>query len=149
MKKTCSKCGIEKDISDFHKRTKSKDGHNHWCKDCNKNARIRSYRKEPSVQKGLSRKTVLRNREYVYQKLLSSSCVDCGETNPCLLEYDHVTGDKVSGVGEGVVKGWSIEKLDEEISKCEVRCVCCHRLVTLQRSNAYSYRRFYGDLKDR
>lgn len=148
MSKICSKCKAEKDLLEFHKRSKSEDGFASWCKECNKNARKASYKKEPSVQKGLARKTVLRNKEYIYQKLLNSSCVDCGENNPCLLEFDHIMGDKVRGVCEGAVRGWSLEKIDKEISKCEIRCICCHRLKTLERSNAYIYRRFYKDLRD-
>ena len=32
--KTCNKCGETKNYSDFHKWTKSKDGHKHFCKTC-------------------------------------------------------------------------------------------------------------------
>lgn len=30
----CTKCGIEKDISDFHKRSMVTRGHDSWCKSC-------------------------------------------------------------------------------------------------------------------
>jgi len=33
-KKICSKCGIEKDISEYCKHKRLKDGINTWCKDC-------------------------------------------------------------------------------------------------------------------
>jgi hypothetical protein len=32
--KTCSKCKIEKDLSDFYKKKSSKDGHRSECKEC-------------------------------------------------------------------------------------------------------------------
>lgn len=32
--KICTKCKIEKPLSDFHKRSKSKDGHAYRCKTC-------------------------------------------------------------------------------------------------------------------
>lgn len=34
--KKCTKCGVEKDVSEFHKRKSSKDGLDFWCKDCTK-----------------------------------------------------------------------------------------------------------------
>jgi hypothetical protein len=32
--KYCSKCGETKEYSEFHKMTRSKDGHQNWCKIC-------------------------------------------------------------------------------------------------------------------
>ena len=32
--KTCTKCGIEKPLSEFTKKKKSRDGINWWCKEC-------------------------------------------------------------------------------------------------------------------
>lgn len=32
--KKCTKCYIEKEYEDFHKRSKNKDGLRHWCKKC-------------------------------------------------------------------------------------------------------------------
>lgn len=37
MTKTCSKCGSEKDLSQFDKNKCSKDGYNNWCKTCKRN----------------------------------------------------------------------------------------------------------------
>lgn len=32
--KICSKCGIEKPLTEFHKQQRNKDGLRHWCKEC-------------------------------------------------------------------------------------------------------------------
>lgn len=32
--KTCKQCNIEKELSEFHKHSKLKDGHMHICKEC-------------------------------------------------------------------------------------------------------------------
>lgn len=45
QKKVCSKCGVEKEISEFQKRKKSKDGYDAQCKSC-KNKKRRKYRAE-------------------------------------------------------------------------------------------------------
>lgn len=34
MKKVCSKCGIEKDFSEFRKQSQNKDGLSYYCKSC-------------------------------------------------------------------------------------------------------------------
>ncbi len=34
MNKRCTKCGEEKELGEFHKNKKTKDGLNGWCKDC-------------------------------------------------------------------------------------------------------------------
>ena len=38
MKKVCSKCRVEKEESEFHKRRTAKDGIDIWCKSCKKEA---------------------------------------------------------------------------------------------------------------
>ena len=53
--KICTKCGIEKSISEFYKNKKNKDRLQHWCKKCfynlyhiKNNNRIKKYYKENS-----------------------------------------------------------------------------------------------------
>lgn len=57
-------------------------------------------------------------------------CVDCGEDDKVVLEFDHVRGVKVTSVSSMCRGGYSIEKLVAEVEKCEVRCANCHRRKT-------------------
>lgn len=41
--KTCSKCKVEKPITEFHRQSKAKDGLNWYCKPCNCRASIEHY----------------------------------------------------------------------------------------------------------
>jgi hypothetical protein len=36
MTKICSKCGLEKELSEFNKNRTKKDGYASWCRECNK-----------------------------------------------------------------------------------------------------------------
>jgi hypothetical protein len=58
-------------------------------------------------------------------------CVDCGEADPIVLEFDHIEKEtKLAAVSELVwlQRPWRI--ILEEIKKCEVRCANCHRRKT-------------------
>ena len=56
-------------------------------------------------------------------------CVDCGyDANPVALDFDHVRGEKLFGIGLGVKMG--IKRLQAELDKCVVRCANCHRIRT-------------------
>lgn len=52
--------------------------------------------------------------------------MDCGETDVEVLEFDHVdmVGSRAYRVGHYMSS--SLEKLKEEIARCEVRCANCH-----------------------
>lgn len=75
----------------------------------------------------------LRNKEYVYQFLLTHKCVDCGESDPIVLEFDHLS-DKDLEIAAAIFDAWSIKRLQQEIDKCDVRCANCHRKKTLERN---------------
>lgn len=59
---------------------------------------------------------------------LDDGCTDCGfNEDPAALEWDHVRG-KSWNIGS---RRWcSIERLLEEVEKCEVVCANCHRIRT-------------------
>lgn len=76
-------------------------------------------------------------RQMVWDYLLANPCVDCQETNPIVLQFDHVTGKKTAKISTLVNRNISIEKLKLEISQCEVRCSNCHAYKTASEWNHY------------
>jgi hypothetical protein len=62
--------------------------------------------------------------------------VDCGETDPVVLEFDHVR-DKLKDIGYMVTVGFSWSAIQLEIEKCEVRCANCHRRKTARVQGIY------------
>jgi hypothetical protein len=68
-----------------------------------------------------------RNRQFVLNYLQSHPCVDCGESDPLVLTFDHRdTKDKENSICLAIGFCWSIIKLENEINKCDVRCANCH-----------------------
>jgi len=106
------------------------------CKECTKVRSNKWYyeNKEHHIENVRGREISHRNsaRELVLNYLLTHRCVDCGETDPIVLEFDHVQGVKVASVSEMVGQGYSLEKIQAEMEKCVVRCSNCHRRKTTQ-----------------
>lgn len=127
--KVCSVCKVEKQDEDFSFRVKSTGQRRAACKSCvsslDKKNYISSEERRVSIRSRAkdNRKT---NQEYVINHLLSNSCVDCGESDIVVLEFDHVRGKKSFNVCSKLTSV-SLETLKKEIDKCEVRCANCHR----------------------
>lgn len=68
---------------------------------------------------------------------LAAGCVDCGyKDHPEALDFDHLPEFiKSANISNLIHRGpWSA--IEAEISKCEVRCANCHRVMTARRRAA-------------
>ena len=77
------------------------------------------------------------NEGFVLDYLKAHPCMDCGETDPVVLEFDHVRGAKRNLVSTLAHQGYTLGTLVTEIEKCDVVCANCHRRRTAQRGNFY------------
>ena len=76
--------------------------------------------------------------EYIGNFLMAHPCVDCGETDILVLEFDHKNrSEKLLDVANIVKRGFCQKKLITEISLCEVRCANCHRRKTERENNGW------------
>lgn len=140
--KKCSRCRKEKPLSEFTKKKSAKDGFNAACKECTRKVTKSHYKDN---KKYYLEKASKRNRDlapvlkaHILEHFQANPCVDCGETDWRLLEFDHV-GEKKYNISEMVKNGYSLKALQREISECEVRCVKCHRLKTIEQFGWYQY----------
>ena len=132
--KRCGRCGEVKSTDEFHKGSRPGRFYS-YCKACAKVRNAAYYRATPekNAQRQASRDRMRDSaRKFVWEYLLDHPCVDCGEGNPVVLQFDHLR-DKVQSISVMVTRGWSIEKIALEIEKCEVRCANCHLIVTATR----------------
>jgi hypothetical protein len=79
-------------------------------------------------------------RKWIAEHLVGHPCVDCGEADLDVLDFDHVRGAKLFTIAMAVRNGRSLQAIISEIEKCEVRCANCHRRVTRRRERAASNR---------
>ena len=130
--KHCSQCKQSKDLSEFSKNIAKPDGLQAICKTCMKVIRKNHYQanKAATVKKSADRRRMLVNMVWAYKS--QHPCVDCGESNPVVLDFDHIR-DKKFGISAMCMNGNSWERISEEIEKCEVVCSNCHRVRTFDR----------------
>jgi hypothetical protein len=103
--KVCSKCKIEKSLTEFHKATKSKDGYNCYCKFCNK-LNSASYRvTNPNKARSAELKRLYGITLNDYLEILEAQngrCAICGTDVPGgkgAFHVDHChTSNKVRGL---------------------------------------------------
>lgn len=133
-KKRCSICKKPKLTKLFSKNKRRRDGLQTHCKECNKKHSSKYYKKNRIYHRKrvILQKQALRQRNslFLWKYLSTHPCIDCGNTNPVVLEFDHVRGEKIAPVSKLARDAWSLDSLKEEIAKCDVRCANCHRLKT-------------------
>ena len=130
----CNHCGKFKHEDEFSWRYRTLGIRQGACKKCKAeqdsnyyNSHSEDHKQTVKEQRAARR---LEARQYVRDYLSSHSCVDCGESDPRFLEFDHVRGQKRSTVSQMVGQGYSIRAIQKEIKKCEIRCGHCHKIKT-------------------
>ena len=132
----CRSCNEMKSADAFQRRWRGSNVLQSWCRPCvaayNQARHIRLHDTEMVRIRRNQRMYVSRNIQLVREYLASHPCVDCGEADPIVLEFDHVR-DKDYDVSHLVYHGHPWMRVAEEIAKCEVRCANDHRRATYRR----------------
>ncbi len=139
--KTCTKCKLNKSKDSFHRNKRRKDGLSNHCKACRTEYDRDQYQNN-SEQRARRRASVdaykLKYRLWYYS-LKNGPCVDCKQVwHPYSMHWDH-TENKTFGISQALAKGYSKQKVLNEIAKCELVCANCHAIRT--------YERIYGEMQ--
>ncbi len=133
--KKCTKCKKEKTSDEFNFKIKALNLRQGQCRECTRLFVKNHYNsnREYYLKKARKRNTEL-NLEllsYLKKYFLEHPCIDCGESDITVLEFDH-TGKvpKFKAVSYLMRYRFTLEKIKQEIDKCEVRCANCHRRKT-------------------
>ncbi len=81
---------------------------------------------------------LLRSQNYVHLigYLCAHPCVDCGENDVRVLQFDHTDPTTKEDNVSRLVKTSAWVRVLDEIRKCAVRCANCHRIKTAERRAA-------------
>ncbi len=136
--KTCTVCLEEKPVTSFDmKKGKPRSS----CKVCVARYTHQHYlsKKEYYIERAkINRKNGQeRLRKFLFQYKKEHPCVDCGESDPIVLEFDHIK-EKADGLASMATRALMLSRLLEEIAKCEVVCANCHKRRTAKRTNWYN-----------
>jgi hypothetical protein len=131
----CYRCGESKPLDAFAWRRRAIDQRDSFCRPCRKAYGREHYlenRQRYVDQARLTKQRLARERTAYLMKYFSTHpCCDCGETDPLVLEFDHLR-DKRFNIGSALpYRNW--ESILAEIEKCEVVCANCHRRRTGRR----------------
>ena len=105
----------------------------------------REYYHRTKHRRGKRKQELQRKRRHELAKkrfeyLEGKGCLDCGEDNPIVLDFDHREGEtKIDSVANMIRLGFSWEKILIEIQKCDIRCANCHRIKTAKEEGWYQY----------
>jgi hypothetical protein len=131
----CYRCGELKAVDEFAWRRKGRGQRDSFCRPCRS-----AYGKEhyaANRQRYIDQARVVKQRvalertRYLIEYFVAHPCVDCGETDPVVLEFDHLR-DKCFDIGQKLaVRRWT--SILAEIEKCEVVCANRHRRRTARR----------------
>lgn len=128
--KECARCKTTMELSSFPTK---KGKHIGICRDCYSKHygdpdKIDEKLRETDRRHQAAR--LERSRGVIHARL-KHGCMDCGEMNPVVLEFDHRNpAEKVADISKLMHNG-SISKLEKELSKCDVVCANCHRKRTV------------------
>jgi hypothetical protein len=133
--KLCGRCGELKPLAAFSFKKRANAIRHSYCRACHAawnrdhHERNRDQYIARAKRHNADYETV--NTLRVIEYLLLHPCVDCGETDIIVLQFDHRAGaEKVMEVGRLVARcsGWA--RIAAEIAKCDVRCANCHQRRT-------------------
>jgi hypothetical protein len=142
--KVCTTCTRRQPDREFYADPRARDGKQAQCRTCQNAAKKRRYHADPdyrarvnkrnraAYRPGTRRALAVQQkaeRAAIVAEAKAQPCVDCGNSYPpAAMDFDHVRGEKGGTIAHLVCSGGSIERLKEEIAKCEIRCAVCHRL---------------------
>jgi hypothetical protein len=133
--KKCSRCGAMRPLVEFAWRKKAAGKRGPYCRGCRRAYAKTHYaaNRDLYIERARRRNQIVRQQRaaHLIEFLSSNPCVDCGENDPTVLEFDHVAGKDFT-IGERL-RDTRWELVLAEIAKCDVVCANCHRRRTAKR----------------
>ena len=130
----CSMCRTLKPADAFPWKYRERGLRRSYCWDCCRIYARRHYQlnRQVYLERTRERRKIDREacRQYAYEYLGTHPCMDCGETDLSVLDFDHRDrSTKLDDIAALIRRG-NLARLAAEIAKCDVRCANDHRRKT-------------------
>lgn len=138
----CVKCANKKEDTHFHFRSDNKSKRRTVCIECCRSYSKNHYRQHKALYikraKAFNKKQNNENRFKMLDFLKGKQCVDCGNDDIRVLEFDHRDNvDKKGNIGDLMRGRYCWNSILIEIAKCDIRCANCHRIRTMSQFDNY------------
>src|SRR5215218_3601178 len=124
LTKKCTLCHRRLHVRFFNKHSARADGLQSACRECNKEKSRAYYRSNGDKHKvavlANKQRRIKENQVRLADHLHSHPCVDCGEADLVVLEFDHIREQKAGDVCSMMQAGCGWITISLEINKCEV-----------------------------
>jgi hypothetical protein len=135
--KICNKCGAEQPLDKYSKNSPSQGkGYSGTCKKCVSKRSV-AWTKSNRDKVNAYHKTVREKKKAYVNALKANPCTDCGNSfPPVCMDFDHLPQyEKSFEINQAWARKLSLNKILEEIKKCELVCSNCHRIRGEKRKN--------------
>lgn len=134
--KRCCNCQETKELTEFSKKKSASDGLNSRCKICTRLFTQKHYQDNKEYYREKARKReepLIKAIQELIQQEKDKPCKDCGRKfPPWCMDFDHLDNKEFT-ISQFRSETLQIDKIKEEIAKCEVVCAVCHRDRTYKR----------------
>ena len=134
--KYCKRCDQTLSVDKFTKAKKRYDGLQPYCSECMKAYRREHYHanKKPYLDRAREQKKQAKKEIRWFKQ--TNPCTDCGvvyDKEPWLMDFDHLDAEeKLYNISRIYCRG--SKAIREELAKCELVCVLCHRRRSARRA---------------
>ena len=123
--KTCSKCKVPKNETEFHTKTNGKL--DYQCKECHREYVRKHYDENQQYYVDKAIRAKKKKVDWYNDFKSKLKCEVCGESHPATLDFNHKDPSKKDFAVAAMVNRYSIKRILEEVQKCQVLCANCHR----------------------
>ena len=141
--KHCKMCSRVLPLSEFPVRSATTRNPNAYCRECQRaysRAHYAANKESHNARRCANQKRYSQqNRVKLLEYLRGKCCVDCGESDPIVLDFDHVSGAKDYNIGNMITQA-TLTRIERELLKCEIRCSNCHRRKTARQFKWFKFK---------
>jgi hypothetical protein len=132
--KRCAACGQLKNLSEFSLKDRQKAILHSYCRECHARWNREHYKRNRGTYIANAKRNnaiyIAENLLRLVDYLLEHPCLDCGETDLLVLDFDHRERATKRMAVSSLLRYACWAALEAEIAKCDVRCANCHRRRT-------------------